>query len=63
MNRKPETINSTRLGKSRTRLDMVFEVRDCGGARIPSKKWWEDDSNKFWEKPIVALISDYSKSK
>ncbi len=53
----------TRLGKSRTRLDMVFEVRYCGGARIPSKKWWEDDSNKFWDKLIVALISDYSKSK
>ncbi len=51
-----------RLGKNRTRLDMVFQVEYGGGARVPSKKWWEDDSHKFWDKLIVALMSDYAKS-
>jgi len=53
----------TRLGKNRTRLDMVFQVGYGRGSRIPSKKWWEDDSHKFWDKLIVALIHDYAKSK
>jgi hypothetical protein len=51
----------TRLGKSRTRLDMVFRVKYSGGAKIPSKKWWEEDSHRFWDKLIIALMRDYSK--
>ncbi len=52
----------TTLGKNKTRLDMVFQVKYGGGARVPSRKSWEDDSHWFWDKLIVALMKDYSKT-
>jgi carbon monoxide dehydrogenase subunit G len=51
----------TRVGANKTRLDMVFDVKYGAGAKVPSKEWWEEDSGKFWDKLIVALMKDYSK--
>jgi len=53
----------SKLGANKTRLDMIFEVKYGAGARVPSKEWWEDDSGKFWDKLIVAMMKDYSKEK
>jgi hypothetical protein len=51
----------TKLGSKKTRLDMVFDTKYGPGARVPTKDWWKDDSNKDWDKLILALMKDYSK--
>ena len=53
----------TKLGPNKTRLEMIFDVKYGAGAKVPSKEWWEDDSGKFWDKLIVALMKDFSKEK
>lgn len=42
---------------------MVFQTRYGAGAKVPTKEWWEDDSSKFWDKLIVALMKDYAKDR
>lgn len=53
----------TPLGRTKTRLDMAFKVFYTNVPyKIMSKKEWEDDSDKFWDKLIVALDRDYAKN-
>ncbi|MGI0078443.1 MAG: hypothetical protein ACRECH_02355 [Nitrososphaerales archaeon] len=56
--------NLTKLGKGRTRLDMVFRMRYKNPPyKIDTKKEWEEDTSRFWDKLIAALDRDYAKSK
>jgi hypothetical protein len=51
----------SKIGPNKTRLDMVFDVKYGAGTEVPTKEWWENDTDKFWDKLIVALMKDYSK--
>lgn len=52
------------LGKEKTRLDMVFRLKYKNPPyKIDTKKEWEKDTNKFWDKLIVALDRDYVKGR
>lgn len=52
-----------RLGKEKTRLDMVFRLKyNNPPYKIDTKKEWEEDTSRFWDKLIVALDADYAKS-
>jgi len=51
----------TKLGKNKTRLDMVFKVNYGKAVRkIPTPKELADDSDEFWDKLVNGLRQDYA---
>jgi len=49
----------TRLGKNRTRLDMVFKEKWKKIAKIPSVKEQVKHTKEIWDKYLAALERDY----
>ncbi len=52
----------TSLGKSKTKLDMVFKEK-WKIQNPPSKEWQVQHTSEVWDKYIAALEADYKKNK
>jgi len=51
----------TRLGKTRTRLDMKFEVTYDDLSKVESRKSWEADARSEWDTYGKHLEGDYQR--